>query len=36
MVEHLFLRFLGDEAFGGYEGVYLLIPIKNQLSLGNG
>lgn len=34
MVEHLFLRF-GDEAFGGYEGVYLLIPIKNQLSLGN-
>ncbi len=35
MVEHLFCVF-GDEAFGGYEGVYLLIPIKNQLSLGNG
>lgn len=36
MVEHLFLRCGGDEAFGGYEGVYLLIPIKNQLSLGSG
>lgn len=33
MVEHLFLRFWGTKRLAA---IYLLIPIKNQLSLGNG